>query len=103
PNYFGLYARRRMALYGAKSEDFALVKVKNSRHGLHNPYARYRKEVTVEEIMASPLVADPLRLLDICATTDAGAALVLTSVESAEKRGLKAPRIAPINAPTPTL
>lgn len=102
PNYFGLYARRRMALYGATSEDFAAVKVKNARHGLHNPYARYRKEVTKEEIAASPLVADPLRLLDICATSDGGAALILTSVEFAEKRGLKVPRIAAINAATPT-
>src|SRR5204862_5846659 len=68
PTYFGLYARRRMDLYGATTDDFALVKVKNSRHGLHNPNARYRKEVTVDEVMASPIVSDPLRLLDICAT-----------------------------------
>ena len=48
------------------------------RHGLANPYARYRKEVTVEEVLASPMVADPLRLLEICATSDGGAALVLS-------------------------
>jgi acetyl-CoA acetyltransferase len=98
PNYFGLYARRRMALYGATQEDFAHVKVKNSRHGLTNPYARYRKQVTAEEILASPLVADPLHLLDICATSDGGAALVLTSVAFAERRGIAGPRIAGINA-----
>ena len=46
PTYFGLYARRRMELFGATREDFAQVKVKNARHGLQNPYARYRKEVT---------------------------------------------------------
>ena len=45
PTYFGLYARRRMELFGATREDFARVKVKNARHGLENPYARYRKEV----------------------------------------------------------
>src|SRR5690606_37494932 len=44
PVYFGLYARRRMALHGATLEDFARVKVKNARHGLVNPNARYRKE-----------------------------------------------------------
>ncbi len=74
PVYFALYARRRMALYGATSRDFAHVKVKNARHGLRNPYARYKKEVTVEEVLASPIVSDPLRLLDICATSDGGAA-----------------------------
>src|SRR5438445_2681517 len=62
PAYFALYARRRMDLYGATSSDFAKVKVKNARHGLNNPNARYRKEVTEEEVMASPMVADPLRL-----------------------------------------
>ena len=50
PTYFALYARRRMDLHGATDEDFAQVKVKNARHGLANPNARYRKEVTVEEV-----------------------------------------------------
>ena len=51
PAYFALYARRRMDLYGATSEDFAQVKVKNARHGLDNPNARYRKEVTVADVL----------------------------------------------------
>src|SRR5919112_892781 len=85
PTYFALYARRRMALHGATVEDFARVKVKNATHGLANPNARYRKAVTVDEVMASTVVADPLRLLDICATSDGGAALVLAS-ESAARR-----------------
>src|ERR671926_169380 len=55
PAYFALYARRRMDLYGATSEDFAQVKVKNARHGRENPHARYRKEVSIEEVMASPM------------------------------------------------
>jgi acetyl-CoA acetyltransferase len=79
PAYFGLYARRRMAVHGDTEEDFAAVKAKNSRHGAANPNARYRKEVTVAEVLASPLVADPLRLLEICATSDGGAAVVLAS------------------------
>src|SRR5215469_6565936 len=65
PTYFALYARRRMEAYGATPRDFALVKVKNSRHGLANPNARYRKEFTFDEIDESPVVADPLRLVDI--------------------------------------
>ena len=85
PAYFALYARRRMELYGATEDDFAAVKVKNARHGLANPNARYRKEVTAEEVLASPMVADPLRLLEICATSDGGAALVLASIDFARR------------------
>ena len=87
PTYFALYARRRMDRFGATDEDFAQVKVKNARHGLANPYARYRKEVTLDEVLASPMVADPLRLLEICATSDGGAALVLTSLDYARRNG----------------
>jgi len=85
PVYFALYARRRMERFGATEEDFAAVKVKNARHGLNNPYARYRKEVTIEEVLASPIVSDPLRLLEVCATSDGAAAVVLTSMEFAAK------------------
>jgi acetyl-CoA acetyltransferase len=87
PAYFAMYARRRMDLYGATSEDFALVKVKNAKHGAANPNARYRAETTVDEVLASPIVCDPLHLLEICATSDGGAALVLASESFARKRG----------------
>jgi acetyl-CoA acetyltransferase len=87
PTYFALYARRRMELFGATENDFAAVKVKNSRHGRANPNARYRAEVTTDEVLASPMVADPLRLLEICATSDGGAALVLTSLDYARRHG----------------
>ena len=81
-----------MDLYGATDADFAKVKVKNAKHGLHNPYARYRKEVTEEEVLASPMVADPLRLLEICATSDGAAAVVLTSMDyAAQARGASSP------------
>lgn len=88
--YFGLYARRRMAQHGTTLEDLARIKVKNAAHGLHNPNARYRKEYTVEEVMASNEVASPLRLLDICATSDGGAAVIIASPEYARKHGNKA-------------
>jgi acetyl-CoA acetyltransferase len=80
-----MWARRRIDLYGATTDDFAQVKIKNAAHGLHNPYARYRKEVTAEDVAKSPTVSSPLRLLDICATSDGGAAIVLTSMEYARK------------------
>jgi acetyl-CoA acetyltransferase len=102
PTYFALYARRRMEAYGATPRDFALVKVKNSRHGLANPNARYRKEVTVDEVLASPIVADPLHLLEICATSDGAAALVLSSLEYARDRGATQPvRVAAVSTVTP--
>ncbi|WP_084436762.1 lipid-transfer protein [Aldersonia kunmingensis] len=103
PGYFALYARRRIDLYGATSEDFAAVKVKNARHGLNNPYARYRKEVTAADVLNSAVVSDPLHLLDICATSDGGAAIVLTSMEYARKHGIANPvRINAISTVTPT-
>jgi acetyl-CoA acetyltransferase len=101
PTYFALYARRRMELFGSTDDDFAQVKVKNSRHGLGNPNARYRKDVSAEEVLASPIVADPLRLLEICATSDGGAAIVLTSIEYARKRARSVPTIAAISTVTP--
>lgn len=91
PAYFGMYARRRMDLYGATPEDFARVKSKNSRHGLHNPRARYRKVVEISEVLASPVVCDPLHLLDVCATSDGAAAVVLTSMDFARRHGLVDP------------
>jgi acetyl-CoA acetyltransferase len=98
PTYFALYARRRMDRFGATEEDFAQVKVKNARHGLANRYARYRKEVTVDEVLASPMVADPLRLLEICATSDGGAALVLSSMDFARRHSGGATPLVTIDA-----
>ncbi|KUN02154.1 lipid-transfer protein [Streptomyces yokosukanensis] len=102
PTYFGLYARRRMAVHGDTPEDFALVKVKNAAMGALNPNARYRGRVTAEEVAASAVVADPLRLLDICATSDGGAALVLSSTDFARRRGVTRPvRIRAVSTVTP--
>jgi acetyl-CoA acetyltransferase len=98
PTYFALYARRRMDRFGATEEDFARVKVKNARHGLANPNARYRADVTVEEVLASPMVADPLRLLEICATSDGGAALVLSSMAFARRHAGGASPLVTIDA-----
>jgi len=102
PTYFALYARRRMDLYGATEEDFAAVKVKNAEQGFTNPNARYRKKFTMEEVLGSAMVADPLRLFQICATSDGAAAIVLCSAAYAKKLGKStAPRIAAISTVTP--
>ena len=103
PAYFALYARRRMDMYGETEDDFALVKVKNAEHGFANPNARYRKKFTVDDVANSPVVADPLRLMDVCATSDGGAALVVSSLEYAKKIGRgDAVKIAAISTVTPT-
>jgi acetyl-CoA acetyltransferase len=103
PTYFALYARRRMEMFGASPDDFAKVKVKNARHGLHNPNARYRKEVSLDDVNAAPIVADPLRLLEICATSDGAAALVVSSLEYAKARGVDRPvRVAAVSTVTPS-
>jgi acetyl-CoA acetyltransferase len=104
PTYFALYARRRMECFGATPKDFAAVKVKNSRHGLSNPNARYRKLFTEDEIAESPIVADPLRLVDICATSDGAAALVLTSADyaAAHEANSRSVRVAAVSTVTPT-
>ena len=102
PTYFGLYARRRMDLFGATERDFAHIKVKNSRHGVENPKARYKKIFTEEEVLESPMVADPLRLFEICATSDGGAAVVLTSLAFARKHATNPVKVAAISTVTPT-
>ncbi|MFE0276168.1 lipid-transfer protein [Streptomyces sp. NPDC058992] len=103
PAYFALYARRRMALHGDTLDDFAQVKVKNAAAGALNPYARYRKAVSAGQVASSAVVADPLRLLDICATSDGGAALVLSSMEYARGHGAGNPvRIRAVSTVTPT-
>ncbi|MCX7056446.1 MAG: lipid-transfer protein [Pseudomonadota bacterium] len=102
PTYFALYARRRMALYGATERDFTAIKVKNAAAGVHNPNARYRKAFTAEEVDASAMVADPLRLLQICATSDGGAAVIVASADYAKRIGAPHPvHIAAISTVTP--
>ncbi|MDD5371710.1 MAG: hypothetical protein PHQ40_21725, partial [Anaerolineaceae bacterium] len=73
PSYWALECRRRMAIYGTTEEDLALTRVISSKHAQHNPYARYRKVFTVEEVLASPLVCSPLRVVELCPTSDGAA------------------------------
>lgn len=65
------------------------------------PYARYRKEYSLEEVLNSPMVADPLRLFEICSTSDGAAAVVLASAEVAKKLGVKPIKIAAVSAISP--
>ncbi|MGJ8685983.1 MAG: lipid-transfer protein [Spongiibacteraceae bacterium] len=103
PTYFAMYARRRMDLYGDTENDFGLVKIKNSEHGFTNPNARYKKKFTMEDVVASPMVANPLRLLNICATSDGGAAMIVSSMAYAKRIGkANAVKVAAVSTVTPT-
>ncbi len=79
------------ALHGDTSEDFAPVKVESAAAGAMNGYARYQAPVTAEEVAASAMIADPPRLLDICAPSDGAAALVLSGMEFARRHGARDP------------
>lgn len=85
PGIFAILARRQMAEYGTTVEDFAMVSVKNHHHGCLNPYAQYRKEFTVADILNSRMICDPLTLLMCCPNTDGGAAAILCSMEIARR------------------
>ena len=87
PAFFAMVAQRYMAESGATREDLAAVAVKNRRHAVENPVAQYRDPVTVEEVLASPMVADPLTRLSCCPTGDGGAAAVLVAGDAADRLG----------------
>lgn len=83
PNVYAMAAMRHMYEFGTTSEQLAWVKVAASEHAKHNPNAFLRDPVTVEDVLASPMIADPLRRMDCCVVTDGGGALVVTSPEVA--------------------
>ena len=81
PSGVALTARKYMQTYGLTEEDLAHTSVKNHHYGARNPYAHLRFECTVEEVMRSAKVADPLKLYEVCPMTDASSALVLCREE----------------------
>jgi acetyl-CoA acetyltransferase len=85
PAYWAMEARRRMHDVGTTEDDLAMVKVVTSKGAPHNPYTRYKRVFTKEEVLNSPMVCDPLHLYEICATSDGAAAIILTSLDKAKK------------------
>ncbi len=86
PGVFALIARAHMTKYGTTEAQMAAVAVKNHRHGVLNPKAQFQKEITIEQVLKSAYVADPLKLYDCCPFTDGGAAVVIASEEVARRR-----------------
>jgi len=85
PGIFALRARRQMEEYGATVEDFAQVSVKNHHHGCLNPHAQYQKELTIDEIINSRMICDPITLLQCCPNTDGAAAVILCATSIAKQ------------------
>jgi len=91
PGAYALMARSYFREHGGSREDLAHIAVKNHEHAMPNEYAQIRKEITVDDALGSPMVADPLGLYDACPITDGASAVVLVSDEYAEREGLDAP------------
>src|SRR5262245_38560325 len=85
PGVFALIARAHMAKHGTTEEQMAHVAVKNHRHGALNPKAQFQKEITLEQVMASAKVADPLKVYDCCPFSDGAAAVVIAAGDVARR------------------
>jgi acetyl-CoA C-acetyltransferase len=91
-NSYGMCAARHMHEYGTTSEQLAWIKVAASTHAQYNPHAMLRDVVTVEDVVNSPMISDPLHRLDCCVVSDGGGALLVVSPEVA--KSLKRPLVA---------
>lgn len=85
PGLYALIARAHMEKYGTTREQLALVAVKNHLNGSKNPLAQYPFKITVDSVLNSVMVADPLRILDCSPITDGAAAVILCPIETARK------------------
>src|SRR5437763_8144440 len=95
-NMYAMAAMRHMHEYGTTSEQLAWIKVADSHHAQHNPHAMLRDVVTVEDVVNSPMIADPLHRLDCCVISDGGGAIIVASPEVA--KSLKRPKVKIIGA-----
>lgn len=95
-NRYAMVARRHMHEFGTTAEQLAWVRVAASHHAQHNPYALRREVLRVEDVLRSPMIADPLRRLDCCVVSDGGGAVILARPEIA--LSLKRPRVKVIGA-----
>lgn len=85
PALYALIARAHMGKYGTTSEQFAKISVACRKHASLNPAAQMREIITVEDVLNSRMIADPLHLLDCSLVSDGGSAIILTSAERASE------------------
>lgn len=88
---FGNGGRAHMEKYGTTKEQFAKVSVKNHRHSVNNPRSQYQEACSLEEVLASRMVYDPLTLLQCCPTSDGAGAAIVCSEEFANKQAISKP------------
>ncbi len=88
PSLYALLAKRHMFEFGTTEKQMAMVAVKNHANAVHNPNAQYQREITLEQVMDSGYVAEPIKLLDCSPITDGAAAVILASEEKAKELGL---------------
>lgn len=85
PAFWATLARRRMHDYGTTEEQMARVTVKARKCSVGNPNARFQKEITLEDVLKSPYVSNPLRLFEICPVSNGAAAAVICSAQRAKQ------------------
>lgn len=83
PAGYAMHAQAHMAKYGTTAEQLGRIRVKSSRYGAKNPKAYYRKELSLEEILASEMVSSPLKKFDCCANADGSSCIILASEDIA--------------------
>jgi len=89
PQIFGNAGREHMEKYGTTAEQFAKIGWKSHKHSVNNPYSQFQNEYTLEQIMAAPMVYEPLTKLQCCPTSDGAGAAILASEEFVKKHGLE--------------
>ncbi|MGB1090494.1 MAG: thiolase domain-containing protein [Oceanobacter sp.] len=95
-NTYGMCAMRHIHQHGTTPEQLAWIKVAAAEHAKHNPNAMIRKNISVQDVLDSPMIASPLRRMDCCVISDGGGALVVVHPEIA--KSLKRPLITPTGA-----
>ena len=103
PSGYGMYARAHMAKYGTTSEQLAKIRVKAATYGTKNPKATYRKEVTLDQVMTSDIVADPLKVFDCCANADGASCIILAREDIARSVCKKPVWVVGLGAATDTM
>jgi acetyl-CoA C-acetyltransferase len=103
PSGYALFAQAHMAKYGTTEEQLARVRVKNASYAAKNPKAVYRKEVTIEEVMASAIIAKPLKVFDATMNADGASCVILASADVAKKISKTPIWIAGLGAATDTM
>ena len=101
--YYAMMAQRHMYEFGTTVEQMAMVSIKNHRNALHNPYSQSPRELTIDDVRSSPMVATPLTMLDICAMSDGAAVAILASEDAASELTDRPVKITGVGSGTDTM